>query len=886
MENLSNKKVLSECNQYLGHGVCFNSAKKEDCHSSNHSSNFAKENIPINTFTFSMMSSSLQSPLHVDKSSFLPDSNSLTPNKDKGETKTSSVDFSVLTAADFRITPESFTKHQGRARSVLTKLRRQSTIGVRGSPENNALIRYISHRKRMGIADSPSQASPFQRNALLKDKIAAFQSSFKTLEEAAEEIIHTPYTFKKADTRSHEDQLDQVGPSEYKAVEETLNRKSTNGEKSSANIQEIPISYPNTLESRCLLLEASPAAGISNTACGIRPQNTNEELNSSTASQQSCKKVRFAEKQSLEIFDETKPSTTPLQKGHFLSTYHDSSNLRSVLKKTPVKILAEDTKGHLAYTNTRKGSEEPSVFQSCGSLQTERSTRSIVKMEAHNKEEDVKVFDIFQPVDSPMHSGEASFSLSGTKNDTAPIKKPLSQPNFDDDGAFQETSEVVSTVESIVNSDDTEDKETKVSSPDLHSTCIRVTRSSAKKVHKEETSISLTRETRTRRTRTTNRVPNPRKIQNENSVAKSASKKTPAPRRKAFGKRKRRKKTQKVFHGHYETVSKKPLLSPILEMTEDTSLISSYQSTSESSGPIFDHSCSSLVHETPEETNNILRSTEEYGSCLHSTSGAAKEDALPNTVSCLFLQLQDGVPNDIPITFPLESPGNDSPKDLKNTLNGQVLKNDCENEKELGLHNLQKMAEKISKEALLTAESAVVQPSGGGICVNSERFSRRSRKTTRYLPSVDDFPSETPRNNPCVPRGSMEELPCTPQTINDSGFLNDVLIAIEESFRSVTSSTQRVRRSMRLLKNEESEGLAWISVSANDSVNQALVGSEHKSRRKSCAFCHPKSEMLHQQQENLVQSLLPMMEDQKSVGVHCRPRKKRKNICSQRQGED
>ncbi|KAL8173901.1 UNVERIFIED_CONTAM: hypothetical protein K2H54_033771, partial [Gekko kuhli] len=694
------------------------------------------------------------------------------------------------------------------AKSILQKLRRQSTIGVRGSPENNALIRYIAHRKRMRTEDSPSQASPFQRNLLLKDKIAAFQTSFQALEEAAEETIHTPY------------------------------------------------------------------------AC-IRSKN-NEEFSTSTTSKQSCKKVRFAERQSLEIFDETKPPVTPLQKGHFLSTYHDGSCLRSVLKKTPVGMLTEDMKGHLDYTNTKKGSEELSVFQSCDPLQTERSIGPIDKMEAHNKEVDVKVFDTFQPVDTPVYSGEASFSLSGTRN-TTPIKTTLSQPNFDsDDGLLQETSEVVSTIESVVNSDDMEDKERKVSSPDLRVACIRATRSSAKKANKvEEMSVSLTRETRTKKTRTTSKVPNPRKSQNEKSVTKS-SKKTPASRHKTFGKRKRKKKTQKIFHGHYETVSKKPLLSPIPEMTEDISLISSYQSTPESSVSILDHSCSSLVRETPEETNSILHSTEEGGNCLHSDLSAVKEDALPDTESCSSLQLQDAVPNDTSITFPLEPPGNNSPKDLKNALNGQMLKSNhsSESEMELGLRNLQGTG----------ADSAVEQPSGGDICVNFKKCPRRSRRITRCLPSVEDFQTETPRNDPCIPRGSIDKLPCTPQMVNNSGFLNEVLYGIEESFRSVTSSTQkRVRRSMRQLKNAESEGLAWISVPTNDSVNQALVCSDSKAKRKSCAFCRPESEMLHPKQENLVQTLTPMMEDQKSahVGVeHCRPRKKRKSICSQGQGEN
>ncbi|XP_077163159.1 cell division cycle-associated protein 2 isoform X2 [Paroedura picta] len=892
MESLSHKKVLSECNQYLERGVCFNSAK-EDCHSSDHSSKFEKENVPTNAFTCSMNLNSLGSPPTLDKPTFWKNSNFVTPDKGKGKIKTSidtmnqatsSIDFSVLTAADFGINPESFTKHQGRAENRFKKLRRRSTIGVRGSPGNDALIRYIAHRKRMRAEEPPSQASPFQRNVLLKDKIAAFQSSFKPLEESEDEMIHTPSISKKAEERSHEQsQLDQVGPSEYKAValEETLNCESANGAKTPAYIQAVPVLHPNTVESRCLLLEVIPAAGISNTTCGIQSKNTKEGLSSGTTSQQSCKKVRFAEKQTLEIFDETRLPITPLQKGQLPSLCHDNSCLRSVLKKTPVRMLTEDTKEHVDvdYTNTRKGNEELSVFQSCGSLQTERSTRPIDKVEVHSEEADVKVFDTFQPVDTPVHRGEVSFSPTETRDgnsfNTTPIKNPFSQPNFDSDDGLQEISEAVSTVDSVVNT------ETKVSSPDLHATCTRVTRSSAKKVNKvEETSVRPTREIQTKRTCTTSKVLNPRKFQNGNSVTKSASKKNPASRRKVFGKRKKKKKTQKVYHGSYETVSKKPLLSPIPEMTEDNSL--SYQRMSESSISILDHSCSSLGHETPEEANSILHNTEESGSCLYSNLSAVKENALPDAVSCSFLQLQDAVPNDMPSTFPLEPSGKDSSKDLKNILNGQVLKSDYSSESEMEL--VQGTGEKNRKETSFhLSDSAIEQPSGGDICVNFKRFPRRSRRIT---PNVEDFQSETPGNNPCVPRDTMEELPSTPQTLSHSGFVNDVLHAIEESFRSIASSTQkRVRRSTRQLKNAESEGLAWISVPAENSVN--LVGSDRKARKSSCDFYHPESETFHQKQENLVQTLSPMMEDQKSVHVgveHCRPKKKRKSICSRGQG--
>ena len=59
----------------------------------------------------------------------------------------------------------------------------------------------------------------------------------------------------------------------------------------------------------------------------------NEELSRDVSYQNSCKKVRFAEKQRLEIFDTTKAPVTPLQ------SCLPSSSLRSALKKTPVKTV-------------------------------------------------------------------------------------------------------------------------------------------------------------------------------------------------------------------------------------------------------------------------------------------------------------------------------------------------------------------------------------------------------------------------------------------------------------------------------------------------------------------------------------------------------------------
>ncbi|KAF1411840.1 Cell division cycle-associated protein 2, partial [Spheniscus magellanicus] len=62
-----------------------------------------------------------------------------------------------------------------------------STVGVRGSPENNALIRYLAQQRSNRQKEAfTQQVSPFKHENVrsLKDKIDAFQTSFKSVQEA------------------------------------------------------------------------------------------------------------------------------------------------------------------------------------------------------------------------------------------------------------------------------------------------------------------------------------------------------------------------------------------------------------------------------------------------------------------------------------------------------------------------------------------------------------------------------------------------------------------------------------------------------------------------------------------------------------------------------
>ncbi|NXK41540.1 CDCA2 protein, partial [Piprites chloris] len=57
------------------------------------------------------------------------------------------VDFATVTITEFGIAPESFTKRCKGNSPTSLKFRRRSTIGLRGSPENNTLIRYLAQQR-------------------------------------------------------------------------------------------------------------------------------------------------------------------------------------------------------------------------------------------------------------------------------------------------------------------------------------------------------------------------------------------------------------------------------------------------------------------------------------------------------------------------------------------------------------------------------------------------------------------------------------------------------------------------------------------------------------------------------------------------------------------
>ncbi|KAI1901085.1 hypothetical protein AGOR_G00056500 [Albula goreensis] len=101
-----------------------------------------------------------------------------------------SLDFSQVTPAQLGISTQSFipsSNGKDKTRVSQLKAKRRSTVGVRGSPETNSLIRYIAQQKLKSpaVTPQPLQASPFYPRGLssLKQKMASFQNLLEVEED-------------------------------------------------------------------------------------------------------------------------------------------------------------------------------------------------------------------------------------------------------------------------------------------------------------------------------------------------------------------------------------------------------------------------------------------------------------------------------------------------------------------------------------------------------------------------------------------------------------------------------------------------------------------------------------------------------------------------------
>ncbi|NWW48363.1 CDCA2 protein, partial [Pedionomus torquatus] len=119
-----------------------------------------------------------------------------------------------------------------------------STIGVRGSPEHNTLIRYLAQQRSSREKEAfTQQISPFKHENVrsLKDKIDAFQTSFQSVQEGEEDKV--PFTKERNLDRCSEK---FVSDNHGADLEENLRQNLTNSNKSDTKICSTLSSHQDT----------------------------------------------------------------------------------------------------------------------------------------------------------------------------------------------------------------------------------------------------------------------------------------------------------------------------------------------------------------------------------------------------------------------------------------------------------------------------------------------------------------------------------------------------------------------------------------------------------------------------------------------------------------
>lgn len=148
---------------------------------------------------------------------------------------------------------------------------------------------------------------------------------------------------------------------------------------------------------------------------------------------------------------------------------------------------------------------------------------------------------------------------------------------------------------------------------------------------------------------------------------------------------------------------------------------------------------------------------------------------------------------------------------------------------------------------------------------------RRRSSSAIYFPPVEKL--EITGNDFPVSSFNVEEVLSVPQLKNDS----------LEPFRrkSDDNGERRVRRSMRLHKDAEIEGLAWIQVPNEIPKNPPLLASACKTRRTISTSILTESENIHHREQNLIQFSAPGKENNDSANPADGPCKrwKRKSMC-------
>ncbi|XP_009987657.1 PREDICTED: cell division cycle-associated protein 2-like [Tauraco erythrolophus] len=872
-----------------------------------------------------------------------------TPNRYKAEGKPGGgvsekerkkpVDFATVTVAEFGITQETFTKPSIGKSPTSLKFRRRSTVGVRGSPENNTLIQYLAQqRSNRQKAAFTQQVSPFNHeNATsLKEKIDAFQTSFKSVPEAEGETGSSglsrvddasqeagssqnkvPFTKERnLEQWSEKFMSDNSGAN----LKENLRQNLTNSSKSDTKLctivsspQDVTVTEHAAAVSKEWVreqhspIESLEAVVIGETGHDFTSDHITEDITSDVLSDLSRKKVSFVEEPSLGMFDESKPPVTPpltpLQMGNILLSerIQSGSHLRSVLKKTPGKQLMDSMK---EYSNdaVERGGGECLAVSDCAeifeALQTEKtgwhsSEKPKKKRVTFGKVLSPEIFDETLPANTPLRRGATPVRQPGLQSNSPCARprlpeEPLPQPNFDC------TDECVEPLQELVEDPVAAEDLSPVENADgTEKSDMIKTRFSTKRkcsTSSEGTSFSIARTTSTKNAKET-KNPRKSKFQRQKNAMTSATKKTQKIKHSGYGKR-RKKKVKKSLYGEREMASKKPLLSPIPEIPEAFSSTSSPNLSKTNalfSEDIFlDNTRSGKAHKDGQQKPVVERMRRKSICAVHMCS-SSKDLGVgePSSSSDAVFQVSDG---DLQSVSGIDHEFSNIVPDAKCVFDTsdhfhQGKETACveeakesgsliENEKLQG--NLLNKAEELTGLEFLEQQvNSVPEDAQRAQCPQKDSVRgippRRRRSSAIYFPPVEKL-EITGKNSPDS-SFNVEEVLFAPQLKDNS------LEPLRRKSRN--GGAKSVRRSMRLCKDAETEGLAWIQVPSEIPKNPPLLASTCKVRRTISTSILTESENVHRREHNLIQLSAPGKENDDSVHLADAPCKRwrRRSMC-------
>ncbi|XP_072493181.1 cell division cycle-associated protein 2 isoform X2 [Notamacropus eugenii] len=945
------------------------------------------------------------------------------------------LNFSAVTVEQFGITPESFVKNSP-GKSLLKKSRRRSTIGARGSPETNLLIRYVAQQRNLrNASDSPlveaspsmQQASPFRyRNGdSLRERISAFQSAFHQVKENEEKSGHSgpegesqaaDCTKNKSPKSCDQPILCGDLPSKRRRIsyQRDVKENIADGEKKLTDIQICHIAtFPDTnrtytcetsttdhskepscdpsivAQSGCPVLEDTSLKHLSGATKGKDIAGCpEEEIRCNAASRHRGRRGKAEKELITDPFSETMPPTAPVYKGDLSSS--ESSFLRSVLKKTPVKLLLEslqehcDTTGYdgkqsFSFSDLSKGCEE--LKNEKGSLKVQKTWNR--KRVTFGEELSPEVFDESLPANTPLRKGGTPARQQDVRSSQPSffprllISEAICQPNFEEPDRnlvnmepLEVSFAVLGPATNSSSSETLEDTDA-INSPHKYEKpsppkADRITRSSSKRKH----SLNVTEEADCSNLvsidvkHDTEKKPKRKKAQGTKSMNRMGSKKTQVlkncTRRKGKGKR-----LQKPFCGLREVASKKPLLSPIPEIPEspstttpnaqripvvqnsdcldlpkedyshskdgdedakntglsipfgkprnqflpqnpetldpsykenDTSEFSSSNIESDSScGPVTVDQGSNvdgsghLQHAGKlEHQDHTHTRTKNQDVCLLSPVLAftAEDEITPDFPQSSFFVLQ---PLQCAAIIPnVESICESGSAD--NTQQVGELSTSCTKQKDALIaseerpksgHSADAPEEELShlENTAMNDDGEQIQSPGPepkqrkpkantGISTYKNLIKKR-RRSSIYRPADQNIHFEEPGNPPPA-SCSVEELP-----LNSSELFNNLTESIRQAFRRLNTSETRVRRSTRLRRSVESQGLIWVSLPGPSS------SPPHKAKRRTMSSSNTREfeNLSFTQGPHLLSSISPKESSENDSGSAASRGARRKSFC-------